>query len=69
MFSVMVEQFGKTPFAGLQEAAPLEIVQLAKFRLTPLASKPLIASGRLWSGVCAFREVVGVLIKLGDPTV
>jgi hypothetical protein len=33
MFSVMVELFGKTPFAGLQEAAPVEIVQPAKFRL------------------------------------
>ena len=74
MFSVTVELLGKTPFAGSQEAAPAATVQPAKFRLnglgvTPFASKPLIANGRLSSGICAFGEVVGRFIKLGAPTV
>ena len=37
--------------------------------VTPCAIKPLIANGRLSSGICAFREVVGVFSKLGAPTV
>src|SRR6516165_8499923 len=73
MFSVIKELLGKTPLDGSQAARPATTVHPARFRLkglgvTPCPSKPSIARGKLSSGVCAFREVVGVLIRLGAPT-